>query len=193
VGATTAAPTNYQGPAADGTMPNQPGNVSPAPGASGTYAPNAFAPRGTQGGYPGPATAATPGYTGRNMPGMAGYNTVNPMGTTMSPPYYYAGSAGMPYATYNTPGYTGAAGAPSMYGPTTAYPSGYITPGTNVTQFQNYRFQRRGLFGRRNRVVYPASPYGSSSYGSYPSGYTTYGTTTYYSAPGTYSYGTNPY
>ena len=100
----------------------------------------------------------------------------------------------MPYATYNTQGY-GGTGMPYQYGATTAYPAGYVNPGYNATQIQGYTVQRRGLFGRRNRVVYPASPYGASTYtyGAYPTGYTTYGTTTTYSMPGPYSYRTSPY
>jgi hypothetical protein len=156
---------------------NPAGATTAYPGSTTTYSSNYYAPGVQQGGYPGTYTAATPGYTGRVMPGMAGYNSVNPMGTTMAPPYYYAGSAGMPYATYNTPGYS----------------SMYVTPGSYTVQPQTYTVQqRRGLFGglfrRRGRVAYPASPYGYT-YGSYPSGYTTYGTTTYYTTPGTYTYG----
>jgi len=147
---------------------------------------NGYAPGVQRGYYPGTATAATPGYTGRVMPGMAGYNGVNPMGTTMAPSYYYAGTAGMPYATYNQ---TSAGNSPYGYGATTAYPSTYA-PGTYVGGAPGYVVQRRGLFGRRSRVVYPA---GSYTYRSYPSGYSTYGTTTYYSTPGTYNYGNTTY
>jgi hypothetical protein len=127
-----------------------------------------------QGGYQGTATAATPGYTGRTMPGMAGYNNVNPMGTTMVPPYYYAGTAGMPYPTYSNPGYN----------------AGYTNPGYTTTTYQSYNVRpRRGLFGRRNRVAYPATPYGYNMYSngySSPYGYSSYGTTTYHSTPGAY-------
>lgn len=161
-----------------------PGNTNPMPpGTPGEWnyranpaATNAYAPGVQQGNYPGTATAATPGYTSRVMPGMNGYNSVNPMATTMAPGYYYAGTAGMPYATYNTPNY-----------------SSYGTTGYNAAPTQGYVVQRRGLFGRRNRVVYPSSPYGSNAYGSYPSGYSNYGTTTYYSTPGSSNYGTTTY
>jgi hypothetical protein len=216
VGANTAAPTNAQVPGTAGNVLNQTGVTGAAPGkyqvpgtagnvmnragvtgtspantatgtaapgtpymvnpAQGNYATNAAsnaAPGMQQGTYPGTATGATPGYTGRVMPGMTGYNTVNPMGTTMAPGYYYAGTAGMPYATYNTPG--------------------YVTPGSYSTQTGPYVVQRRGLFGRRNRIVYPASPYGYTTYGTNPSGYTTYGTTTYYTTPGAYTYGNRTY
>jgi hypothetical protein len=188
VGANTVAPGNPQVPGTAGNVLNQagvtgtspantvPGTVNPgttyAPGIAnpvqGNYATNPpnYAAPGVQQGYVGSATGATPGYAGRDMPGMAGYNSVNPMGTTMAPGYYYAGTAGMPYATYNTPG--------------------SVTPGYYGTQTSPYVVQRRGLFGRRNRVVYPASPYGTTTYGTSPSGYTTYGTTTYYTTPGTY-------
>jgi len=186
VGANTRAPGNVQAPGTAGTALNQAGvtGTTPATAAPGTvnpgttYMPVVAVPAG--GTYPGTATAATPGYTGRVMPGMTGYNSVNPMSTTMAPGYYYAGTAGTPYATYSTPRYT--------------------TPGNYSTQ--PYVVQRRGLFGRRNRIVYPASPYGYTTYSNAPSGYTTYGTTTYYSTPGAYSYGptyasprtyTNPY
>jgi hypothetical protein len=129
-----------------------------------------------QGAYPSTATASNPGYTGRDMPGMAGYNNVNPMGTTMAPSYYYAGTAGMPYATY----------------PNAGYASGTAYPGYTTTTYQNYSVRpRRGLFGRRGRVVYPATPSGYTMYSngySYPYGYSSYGTTTYYSTPGAYPY-----
>jgi hypothetical protein len=168
---------------------NAPGNANPTgtnpmpPGTPGEWnyraypaVSNAYSSGVQQGNYPGTATAATPGYTSRVMPGMNGYNAVNPMATTMAPGYYYADTAGMPYATSNTPTY-------SPYGTT-----GYYTAPT-----QGYVVQRRGLFGRRNRVVYSGSPYGTNAYGSYPSGYTNYGTTTYYTTPGTYNYGTTTY
>jgi len=145
---------------------------------------NNYAP----GTYPGTSTAATPGYTNRVMPGMAGYNAVNPMPTTMAPGYYYADTAGMPYATYNN---QGAGNSPYGYGPTTAYPSTYA-PGTYVGGAPGYVVQRRGLFGRRSRVAYPAGTYGYSGYGTSPSGYSTYGTTTYSTTPGTYTYGAYP-
>jgi hypothetical protein len=201
-------------PGMTGNMATQPNVPSTNPGATYTpglanpgewnyrsNAPNTNAARAAQGIYPGTATAATPGYTSREMPGMGGYNGVNPMGTTMAPSYYYAGTAGMPYATYNSPGMYGAGGAPSPYGATTAYPNSYITPGYNATQVQGYTYQRRGLFGRRNRVVYPANTYGATTYGTYPgttyraypSGYTTYSTTTYYPNSGSYTYGSYPY
>jgi len=187
IGAATGAP-NYQVPGTAGTVLNQAGvtGTTTAPAAPGTvnagtaYAPNATtsaypsttgAPGMMQGTYPASVTAATPGYVGRTMPGMAGYNNVNPMGTTMAPGYYYAGTAGTPYTTYNTPGYGN---------------TGYYST-------QPYAVQRRGLFGRRNRITYPASPYGYTTYQSAPSAYTTYGTTTYYTTPGVYSYGNSTY
>jgi hypothetical protein len=215
-GGTTMTPGNtYQTPGMTGTTVNPagaggvqtyPGSTNagigtpatgyqagtPYPGAANTttYSSNYYAPGYQAGTYPGPNTGATPGYTNRVMPGMAGYNAVNPMATTMAPGYYYAGTAGMPYATYNTPGYS----------------SMYVTPGAYNTQVQPYAVRpRRGLFGRRNRVAYPASPYGSS-YGTSPYGYNTYGnttyspygnstysTTTYSSFPGTTTYSTAPY
>lgn len=162
--------------------------------------PNAsYANQANQGIYPGTSTAATPGYTGRLMPGMGGYNSVNPMGTTMAPGYYYAGSAGLPYATYNTPGNPAGTAMPYAYGATTAYPTTYMNRGYGGAPAQGYSMPRRGLFGRRNRVVYPASPYGSNNnYGSYPSGYTTYGApgtygNTTYTTPGSYTNGAYPY
>jgi hypothetical protein len=195
-GVTGASPAN--------TVPGTaytPGVGNPA---QGNYAANAMTnavPGFQQGTYPGTATAATRGYTGRVMPGMAGYNAMNPMGTTMAPSYY-AGTTGMPYATSNTPGYAGTAGMPSAYRATTAYPRTYMNPGYSAAQIQGYPVQRRGLFGRRNRIAYPASPYANSTYGTYaaspyrsytygtyPAGTTTYGTTTYYTSPGTYTYG----
>jgi len=139
IGAGTGAP-NYQVPGTAGTALNQTGatgtpTTRTAPGT--VNAGSAYAPRGAtysafpttagtpgvmQGTYPTNVTAATPGYVGRTMPGMTGYNSVNPMGTTMVPGYYYAGTAGMPYATYNnTPGY----GYP--------YDSNYAAPGVGVT------------------------------------------------------------
>jgi len=184
----------YPGNAAPGTVNAgtgyQPGTTYPGTANTTTYSSNYYAPGAQEGTYPGPSTGATPGYTNRVMPGMAGYNAVNPMATTMAPSYYYAGTGGMPYATYNTPGSS----------------SGYVTPGYYGTQVQNYTVRpRRGLFGRRNRVVYPASPYGNA-YGTSPYGYNTYGNTTYspygYSSysnttystvPGTYYYRTAPY
>jgi hypothetical protein len=215
-GTTTTTPGNtYQAPGTTGTVVNPagaggvqtyPGNVAPGtvntgtgyqtgttyPGAANTtpYPSNYYAQGAQAGTYPGPGTGATPGYTNRVMPGMAGYNAVNPMATTMAPGYYYAGTGGTPYATYNT----------------TAYSPNYVTPGSYGTQVQNYTARpRRGLFGfgRRNRVVYPASPYGSNygtspyGYNAYgnttysPYGYSTYSTTTYSTVPGTYR--TAPY
>ncbi len=213
---TTTTPGNtYQAPGTTGTVVNPagaggvqtyPGNVAPGtvhtgsgyqagtiyPGTTNTttYSSNSYAPGAQTGTYPGPSTGATPGYTNRVMPGMAGYNAVNPMATAMAPGYYYAGTAGMPYATYNTPGYS----------------SMYVTPGYYGTQVQTYTVRpRRGLFGRRNRVVYPASPsgytygttpYGYNTYGTTtysPYGYSTYSTTTYSTVPGSYTYSTSPY
>ena len=61
------------------------------------------------------------------------------------------------------------------------------TTGYYPTQYQTYPVrQRRGLFGglfrRRNRVVYPGSPYGTTyattPYGNNATGYTTYTYTT---------------
>jgi hypothetical protein len=182
---TVANPVNSTqtavGNAAAGTV--NPGTANPLPpGTPGEWnyrsspaAVNAYAPGVQQGSYPGAATAATPGYTNQVMPGMTGYNSVNPMATTMSPGYYYAGSAGMPYGTYNTPTY-----------------SSYGTNGYYNAPRQGYMFQRRGLFGRRNRIAYPASPNASNVYSSYPSGSSTYGTTTY-NTPGTYTYGNTTY
>jgi hypothetical protein len=204
--ATTTPANTYQVPGTTGTVVNPAGagGVQTYPGTT-TYSSNYYAPGARVGTYPGTSTGATPGYANRVMPGMAGYNTVNPMPTTMAPGYYYAGTGGMPYATYNTPG---------------SYSSGNVTPGYYNTQAQTYPIQpRRGLFGfgRRNRMVYPASPYGtttnspygystygtttyspynSSVYGNRaysPSGYSTYGTTTYSTVPGTYTYGAAPY
>ncbi len=179
-GAVTTTPANtYQTPGMTGAALNPAGTTTAYPGTTTNYSANYAQP----GSYPGTYTGATPGYTGRTMPGMVGYNSVNPMGTTMAPPYYYAGSAGMPYATYSNPGYA----------------SGYAYPAYTNTTYQTYPVrQRRGLFGfgRRNRVVYPASPYGYNTYSNganSPYGYSTYGTTTYYSTPGSYSYGTYPY
>jgi hypothetical protein len=143
--AKTAAPGNVQVPGTTGTVLNRAGvtGTSPAntvpgttytPGvgnpARGNYATNAMTnavPGFQQGTYPGTATGATPGYAGRVMPGLAGYNSVNPMGTTMVPSYYYAGTAGMPYATYNnTLGY----GYP--------YYSNYAAPGVGVAYTSAY-------------------------------------------------------
>ena len=185
IGAGTGAP-NYQVPGTAGTILNQAGVTGTNTAASGTVnAGTAYAPAGTtysgypttartpgvmQGTYPANVTAATPGYAGRAMPGMTGYNSVNPMGTTMAPGYYYAGTAGTPYTTY-----TPANGTNSYY------------------TSQPYVMQRRGLFGRRNRIAYPASPYGTTTYQTAPPAYTTYGTTTYYSTPGVYNYGNPTY
>jgi hypothetical protein len=186
-GVTTMPPNTYQAPGTTGNVVNPaggapvypgtttPGTINPAAAPTTTYSSNYYAPGAQQGVYPGTGTAVTPGYTNSVMPGMAGYNSVNPMATTMAPGYYYAGTAGMPYA----------AGAP------TRYSSMYVTPGYSTAP-QTYTVQqRRGLFGgmfrRRNRVAYPATTYGTAPYG-----YTTYGTTTY-TAPGTYTYSTSPY
>ena len=195
-GITGTAPGNPQVPGTAGSVLNQagvtgtsPANPAPATMAPGTtytpgvtnamqgnYAVNpatSAVPGFQQGTYPGTVTGAAPGYVSRVMPGMSGYNSVNPMATTMAPGYYYAGTAGMPSTTYSSPG--------------------YITPGYHGTQTGPYVVQRRGLFGRRNRIVYPSSPYGYTTYGTNPSGYTTYGTTTYYTTPGAYTYGTTTY
>jgi len=179
---------NAQGTTANAGTRYTPGLANPGEWNYRSNAPNTYAPRAEQGRFPGSATGATPGYTGEVMPGMGGYNAVNPMGTTMAPFYYYARTAGMPYATYNSSAYNNAVGAPMTYGATTAYPSAVMSPGYNATQIQPYGYQRRGLFGRR-RVSYPASPY------SYPtSGYSTYGSTGYYTGPGAVGYrGTSGY
>jgi hypothetical protein len=134
---TGTAPVAYGQPGT-GAVRTYPGNTTtgignavtgyqagtPYPGAANltTYSTNDSAPGYQAGTYPGPGTGATPGYTNRVMPGMAGYNDINPMATTMAPGYYYAGTGGMPYATYNTPGYS------SMYGngyPYSGSASGY--------------------------------------------------------------------
>jgi hypothetical protein len=169
-GTTTTPPANTsQAPTMTGTAPNPAGAAAGSPGTVTNNAPNLY--------QAGTYTGATPGYTNRTMPNMAGYNSVNPMATTMAPGYYYAGTAGMPYATYSNPGYS----------------SGYVYPGYNTTTYQTYNVRpRRGLFGRRNRVAYPVSPYGYNTYSngySSPYGYSSYATTTYYSAPGGYGYG----
>jgi hypothetical protein len=158
----------------------QAGTTYPGAANTTTYSSNYYTAGPQQGVYPGTATGATPGYTSRGMPGMAGYNAVNPMATTLAPGYNYAGTAGMPYATGTTTGNSPAYGAPGYY---TMQPQTYPVR------------QRRGLFGfwRRNRVAYPASPSGAMTYGTTPSGYATYGTTTYYSTPATYTYRTSPY
>jgi hypothetical protein len=180
------------------------------PGAANmtTYSSNYIAPGYEAGTYPGPGTGATPGYTSRVMPGMTGYNDINPMATTMAPGYYYAGTGGMPYATYNTPGYSSMYVTPGSYNTQVPPSSMYVTPGSYNTQVPPYAVRpRRDLVGsgRRNRVVYPASPYGSGygtspyGYNTYgntpysPYGYSTYGTTTYSTVPGTSNYSTPPY
>jgi hypothetical protein len=155
IGGNAAVPGNVPVPGMAGTMADPSGVTGAAPA-------NAATPGVMQGTYPGSATGVTPGYTSRIMPGMQGYNAVNPMATTMAPSYYYAGTAGMPAATYGT-----------QTGP--------------------YVVQRRGLFGRRNRVVYPASPYGYSTYGTTPGGYSPYQATTYYTRPNVYTYGSPVY
>jgi hypothetical protein len=189
----TTPPNTYQAPGTAGSVINPAGTTTtypPNPAVTypqgtrivpgTTYSSNYYAPGAQQGVYPATGTAATPGYTGQVMPGMAGYNSVNPMGTTMAPGYYYAGTAGMPYAT----------------SPTRGYSSMYVTPGYYNTQPQTYTVQqRRGLFGgmfrRRNRVVYTTSPYGTNYYyGTSPYGYTTAGSNMV-TAPGT-TYVTTP-
>ncbi len=115
----------------------------------------------------------TPGAGAIGVPGM-GYNTVNPMGTTMAPGTYYSGAGYTPYGV-----------------PTTTYSSMYVTPGF-TTPIQTYStVPRRGLFGgmfRRNRQVYTTAPY-TYTYGTAPSTYTySYGT-----VPGTYTYTQAPY
>jgi hypothetical protein len=177
-GTVTTTPGNtYQVPGMTGTAVNPAGTVTNYPGAPTSYSSNYY----QAGTYPGTYTGATPGYTNQIMPGMAGFNSVNPMGTTMAPGYYYAGTGGMPYATSNTAGYTPTNGNTGSY---TRQPFGNM--------FQ----QRRGLFGglfrRRNRVSYPATTFGSPL-GTTPYGYTTYSNTTYYTAPGSYVYGSSPY
>jgi hypothetical protein len=142
---TNAVPGLQQGTyrgTATGATPGYytPGASNPA---QGNYAANAMtnAVPGLQQGayYPGTAPSATPGYAGRVMPGMVGYDSVNPMGTTMAPGYYYAGTAGMPYATYNnTPGY----GYPYYggYGSGNGYPnySNYAAPSVGGTYSSAY-------------------------------------------------------
>jgi hypothetical protein len=177
-GAMTTTPANtYQVPGITGTQVNPAGTATAYPGTTTTYS-SSYYQAGT---IPGTYTGATPGYTNRTMPGMAGYNSVNPMATTMAPGYYYAGTAGMPYATGTTTGYAPTYGNTGYY---TAQPYGYTVP------------QRRGLFGglfrRRNRVAYPATTL-TNPFGSSPAGYSGYYTTTYTTAPGTYYYSTSPY
>jgi hypothetical protein len=173
-GTVTTAPANmYQTSGTTGNVANPAGTTAPYAGTTTGYTSNYY-PAGT---YPGTYTGATPGYTNRIMPGMRGYNSVNPMATTMAPGYYYAGTAGTPYATT---GYAPMSTTPGYY---TTQPYGYTVP------------QRRGLFGglfRRNRVTYPVTNYGNP-YGTTPYGYTTYTNTTYYAAPGTYVYSGSPY
>ena len=81
---------------------------------------------------------------------------------------------------------------------TYGYSSMYVAPGSGygyTTAAPNYMPARRGLFGglfgRRNRQVYTAGPYGTAPYGY------TYGAAPYSSGtmmtPGTYTYGTAPY
>jgi hypothetical protein len=164
----TSMPANtYQVPGTMGTMVNPAGTPVVNPANTTTYSSNYYAPGTQQPVYTQPGSMVTPGYTNRVMPGMAGYNTVNPMPTTMTPGSYYAGTAGTPYTT---------TGYSPMY---------YTNAGNYTTQPQYYPVrQRRGLFGglfqRRNRVVYPASPYT-----------TTYAPTTY--TPTNYVYSTSPY
>lgn len=173
-----------------------PTNVySSTPYNGSAYSSNYYVPGAQEGVSPSSAiTAATPGYTNRVMPGMAGYNSVNPMATTMAPGYYYAGTAGLPYGTSASTGYS-----------TTYVAPNYDTQGYVVRP-------RRGLFGmrRRNRVVYTTSPYGTNSYGNTTYGYNNgmtsngygngwsspgYNTTGYttVTTPGSYYYTTAPY
>ncbi|MHB1562294.1 MAG: hypothetical protein ACYC61_33045, partial [Isosphaeraceae bacterium] len=134
-----------------------PANVySSTPYNGSAYSSNYFVPGAQEGvTQSSQMTSATPGYTNRVMPGMAGYNSINPMATTMAPGYYYAGTAGMPYATGASTGYSNTYVAPNYYTP------GYVAQ------------PRRGLFGmrRRNRVVYTTSPYGTNYYGNTTYGY----------------------
>jgi hypothetical protein len=123
-------------------------------------------------------------------------------------PYYnsfYGAGWGQPgmrtsgYYTYPA----GTYGYSSMYvAPGSGYSSTYVAPGTGygyTTAAPTYMPARRGLFGglfgRRNRQVYTAGPYGTM-YGTSPSGYT-YGAAPYSSGtmmtPGTYTSGTAPY
>ncbi len=174
-----------------------PANVySSTPYNGSAYSSNYYAPGAQEGVAPSSAiTAATPGYTNRVMPGMAGYNSVNPMATTMAPGYYYAGTAGLPYATGASTGYSTTYVAPNYY------TQGYVPQ------------SRRGLFGlrRRNRVVYTTSPYGTNYYSNTTYGYNNgmtynngygngwsspgYNTTGYttVTTPGSYYYTTAPY
>jgi hypothetical protein len=110
-------------------------------------------------------------------------------------PYYNTFSgAGAAYPGMGTSGY--AAYPARSYG----YSSMYVAPGTTYGAAPTYMPARRGLFGglfgRRNRQVYTAGPYGTT-YGTMP-----YGTTTYGAAPytygsgmttGSYTYGAAPY
>jgi hypothetical protein len=173
---TTTPASTYQVPGMTGTQVNPAGMTTTYPGTTTTYS-SSYYQAGT---IPGTYTGATPGYTNRIMPGMAGYNSVNPMATTMAPGYYYAGTAGMPSAA----------------GTTTGYAPAYGNAGLFNRPFGNTMPQRRGLFGglfrRRNRVAYPATTF-TSPFGMSPSGYSGYTTTTYTTAPGTYYYGTSPY
>ncbi len=118
------------------------------------------------------------------MPGMAGYNSVNPMGTTMAPGYYYAGTGGLPYATGATTGYS------STYVSPNYYTEGYVVPPQRGVVVQ----PRRGFFGgafRRNRVVYSSSPYGNANgYSGY--GYNNGATYSGYNTTG-YTTTTSPY
>ena len=185
--ASTAPGNTPQVPGTAGTVLNQsgvmptnpattaPGTVNPAAANTTTYSSSYYAPGAQQGVNPASTTGVTPGYTNSMRPGVAGYNSVNPMATTMTPGSYYPGTTGTTYAT----------------GATTGYSSMYVTPGYYTTQPQTYTVQqRRGLFGgmfrRRNRVAYPASPYVTSPYGYTTTGYTTA------TAPVTYYYTTTP-
>ncbi len=69
--------------------------------------------------------------------------------------------------------------------------------GTIPPRRQTYTVRQRrglfgGIFGRRNRVVYPANSYGTT-YTTTPYSYTTTGYNTVYTTPGTYIYSTSPY
>jgi hypothetical protein len=163
-----------------GVMPTNPattapGTVNPAAANTTTYSSSYYAPGAQQGVNPASTTGVTPGYTNSMRPGVAGYNSVNPMATTMTPGSFYPGTTGTTYAT----------------GATTGYSSMYVTPGYYTTQPQTYTVQQRrgllgGMFRRRNRVAYPASPYVTSPYGYTTTGYTTA------TAPVTYYYTTTP-
>jgi hypothetical protein len=140
-------------------------------------------------------TQAVPnrGYSSYYVPGAQPAQTpVTPM--TDIPYYNSFYGAGRVQPGMGTSGYYS-----SMYVvPGSGYSSMYVAPGTGygyTTAAPTYMPARRGLFGglfgRRNRQVYTAGPYGTAPYGY------TYGAAPYSSGsvtmPGTYTYGTAPY